>query len=186
MKPRIGSKNHLSIYFAVPTIRRYDGIFIIFSRFAAFLSAILFIVFIFITTYDYSFSCYITLYSYIFDFGCKITTRVCQMVTEHQEKSICDLLFLGKQAYQPASKASDFRSRISQIPPLRLNSSNNLFSFFAIIIIHEHNYPSTSIASMKSENSASNSLIFLIVISFFLEASINSVLDRSVSSNLLL
>lgn len=48
------------------------------------------------------------------------------------------------------------------------------------------NYSSTSIASMKSEYSASNSLIFLIVISFFLEASINSVLDRSVSSNLLL
>ena len=59
----------------------------------------------------------------------------------------------------------------------RLNSSKILFSFFAIIIILEHNYSSTSIASMKSAYSASNSLIFLIVISFLLEASINSVVE---------
>ena len=36
----------------------------------------------------FSFHCYITLYSYTFDFGCEITIQVCQMVTEHQEKSI--------------------------------------------------------------------------------------------------
>ena len=37
---------------------------------------------------DVLFHCYITLYSYTFDFGCEVTIQICQMVTEHQEKSI--------------------------------------------------------------------------------------------------
>ena len=81
---------------------------------------------------------------------------------------------------------SGFGQGSSNILPRRLSSSKILFSLFAIIIVLTLYHSSTSIASMKSEYSASNSLIFLIVISFFLEASINSVLDRSVSSNLLL
>ena len=54
------------------------------------------------------------------------------MVTEHQEKNICGLLFLGKQAYQPASKASDFRSRIF----INLASSSQFIQYFIFILCH--------------------------------------------------
>ena len=54
------------------------------------------------------------------------------MVTEHQEKSICGLLFIGKQAYQPASKASDFRSRIF----INLASSSQIIQYFIFILFH--------------------------------------------------
>ena len=57
---------------------------------------------------------------------------MCQMVAEHQEKSICGLLSLGKQAYQPASKASDFRSRIF----INLASSSQFIQYFIFILCH--------------------------------------------------
>ena len=62
------------------------------------------------------FSIFTLPYIYTFDFGCKITIQMCQMVAEHQENSICGLLFLGKQACQPANNASDSRSRICTNP----------------------------------------------------------------------
>lgn len=54
------------------------------------------------------------------------------MVTEYQEKSIYGLLFLGKQAYQPASKASNFRSWIFINPA----SSSQFIQYFIFILVH--------------------------------------------------
>ena len=54
------------------------------------------------------------------------------MVAEYQEKSIYGLLFLGKQAYQPASKASDFRSWIF----INLASSSQFIQYFIFILCH--------------------------------------------------
>lgn len=102
---------------------------------------------------------------------------MCQMVAEHQEKVHAAYFFLVNKLINQPIMPPTSGAGSSQIPPTRLNSSKILFSFFAIIIIFEQNYSSTSIASMKSAYSASNSLIFLIVISFLLEASINSVLE---------
>ena len=61
---------------------------------------------------------------------------MCQMVAEHQEKSICGLLFLGKQTYQPASKASDFRSRIF----INLASSSQFIQYFIFILCHNDSF----------------------------------------------
>ena len=65
------------------------------------------------------------------------------MVTEHQEKSICGLLFLGKQAYQPASKASDFWSRIF----INLASSSQFIQYFIFILCHNASFLSCWITS---------------------------------------
>lgn len=56
---------------------------------------------------------------------------MCQMVAEHQEKSIWGLLSLGKQAYQPANNASDSRSWIFTNPA----SSSQFIQYFIFILI---------------------------------------------------